>query len=70
MQSTNPPAVLFWTVVGALFGIAQMAGAVTSFVLLLRMGLAKETVVALAVTTTVTVLSILFFKIVKVQHRI
>ncbi len=70
MQGTNSPGVLFWAVTRALFGIAQMAGAVTSLALLVRMGQAKETVIALAVTMVATVLSIVLFKIIKVQDRV
>ncbi len=66
-QSSNQPVTLFWTVVRALLGIGQMAGAVTSLVLLIRLGPANITVISLAVTMALTVLSILLFKIVRVQ---
>lgn len=70
MQNTNSPTVLFWAVVRALLGIAQMAGAVTSLVLLISLGPARETVIALAVTMSLTVVSVTLFKIVKVQDRV
>lgn len=70
MESINSPAALFWVVVRTLLGIAQMAGAVTTLLLLIRFGQAPETVIALAVTMALTVLSIVLFKIVKVQNRV
>ncbi len=69
MLSTNSPSVLFWAVIRALFGIAQMSGAVVSLMLLIRMGPARESVIALSATMAVTVLSVLLFKILKVQNR-
>ena len=70
MLNTNSPPVLFWAVVRAVFGIAQMAGAIATLVLLIRVGQARETVIALCVTMAVTILSILLFKILKVQNRL
>jgi hypothetical protein len=69
MISTNSPTVVFWAVVRSLLGIAQMAGAVASLALLIRVGAAKEMMIALSVTMGITVLSILLFKILKMQDR-
>lgn len=68
MQATaNPPVVLFWGIVRFILGITQMTGAVASAVLLIRLGLATEILVALSATTGVSVLSIVLFRVLKVQ---
>lgn len=67
--SVNPPAVLFWAIVRMVLGIAQMAGAIATAVLLFRLGAATATVVALSITMGVTVLSILVFRVLKVQGK-
>ena len=70
MLSTNSPTVMFWAVVRVLLGTAQMAGAIVSLVLLMGMGLIRETMVSLFATLVMMVLSIFLFKVLKVDHRV
>ena len=65
--SVNAPAVLFWAVIRIILGIAQMAGAIVLAVCLCRYGAGRETIIALFVTMDVTVLSIVLFRLLKVQ---
>lgn len=69
MQSShiNPPVVVFWAVVRMVLGIAQMTGAIVSATLLLRLGLARETLIAVSITMVCTLGSIVLFKWLKVQ---
>lgn len=67
--SVNPPAVLFWAIVRFILGVAQMAGAIALAICLYRHGTGRETMIALFGTMGVTVLSILFFRVLKVQGK-
>jgi cytochrome b561 len=67
--SVNPPAVLFWAIVRLLLGITQMAGAIALAICLYRYGAGEETMIALFCTMGVTILSLLLFRILKVQGK-
>jgi hypothetical protein len=67
--SINPPAVLFWAIVRFILGIAQMAGAIALAICLYRYGAGRETMIALLGTMGVTVLSILLFRVLRVQGK-
>ena len=67
--SVNPPAVLFWAIIRIILGVMQMAGAIVLAVCLCRYGVGRETIVALLITMGVTVLSIVFFRLLRVQDR-
>ena len=59
--------VLFFGIVRSLFGIAQMIGAIVSVALLLRIGITRQSVVALMITAALTLVSLLLFRVLKVQ---
>ena len=65
----NPPMVLFWAIVRLVFAIAQMGGAVLLAICLYRFGAGRETMIVLFITMGVTVLSILLFRVFKVQEK-
>jgi low affinity Fe/Cu permease len=66
----NPPIVLFWAIVRMILGLAQMTGAIVFAACLFKFGPTNETVLALSITAGVTVLSIVLFRVVKVQNRV
>ena len=51
--------VLFFGIVRSLFGIAQMTGAIVSVALLLRIGITRQSVVALMITAALTLVGVL-----------
>lgn len=67
--SINSPAVLFWAIIRTILGIAQMAGAIVLAVCLYRYGPGRETITALLITMGVTVLSIVLFRLLRVQGK-
>ncbi len=67
--SINPPVVLFWAITRLILGVTQMAGAIVLAVCLYRYGAGRETMIALFVTMGATVLSILLFRVLKVQGK-
>ena len=67
--SINPPVVLFWAIVRLILGIAQMAGAIALAICLYRYGAGRETMIALFVTMGATILSILLFRVLRVQGK-
>ena len=60
--------VVFFGIVRSLFGIAQMTGAIVSVVLLLRIGITRQSVLALSITAALTLASLLLFRVLKVQE--
>lgn len=67
--SINARAVLFWAVIRLLLGITQMAGAIALAICLYRYGASRETIIALSITMGVTVLSIVLFRLLRVQDK-
>jgi hypothetical protein len=67
--SVNPPLVLFWAIIRLLLGITQMAGAIALAICLYRYGAGRETIIALSITMGVTVLSIVLFRLLRVQDK-
>jgi predicted lysophospholipase L1 biosynthesis ABC-type transport system permease subunit len=67
--SINPPVILFWAIVRLILGIAQMAGSVALAICLYRYGAGRETMIALFVTMGATILSILLFRVLRVQGK-
>jgi hypothetical protein len=67
--SVNPPAVLSWAMIRLILGIAQKAGAIVLAVCLYRYGAGRETIIALSITMGVTVLSIVLFRLLRVQGK-
>ena len=67
--SVNPPVVLFWAIIRLILGIAQMGGAIALAICLYRYGAGRETMIALYITMGVTVLSILLFRVLRVQGK-
>jgi hypothetical protein len=67
--SVNPPAVLSWAMIRLILGIAQIAGAIVLAVCLYRYGAGRETIIALSITMGVTVLSIVLFRLLRVQGK-
>jgi hypothetical protein len=65
----SPPARLFWAVVRTVLGILQMTGSIISVTLLFRLGLVRETLIAVGATGVITLLSIILFKWLKVQEK-
>lgn len=61
--------VLFWAIIRLILGIAQMVGAIALAICLYLYGTGWETMIALYITMGVTVLSILFFRVLKVQGK-
>jgi phosphoenolpyruvate-protein kinase (PTS system EI component) len=62
--------VLFWAIIRLIFAAAQIAGATALAVCLYRFGAGRETMIALFITMGVTILSIVLFRVVKVQDKI
>ena len=60
--------VMWWAIIRGVFGIAQMTGAVVSVLLLLRLGAAHETIMAVSITMLITLISIALFRWLKVQE--
>ncbi len=52
-----------------ILGIAQIAGAIVLAVCLYRYGAGRETIIALSITMGVTVLSIVLFRLLRVQGK-
>ena len=67
--SVNSPAVLLWAIIRIILGISQMGGAIVLAVCLYRYGSGRETMIALFITMGVTVLSIVLFRVLKVQGK-
>ena len=67
--SVNPPVVLFWAIVRLLLGITQMGGAIVLAICLYRYGAGRETIIALSLTMGVTLLSIVLFRLLRVQSK-
>ena len=61
--------VIFWAVVRSAFGVAQMTGTVVSAVLLIHLGTARETIVAVSITLLVTLKSVGLFRWLRVQEK-
>jgi predicted lysophospholipase L1 biosynthesis ABC-type transport system permease subunit len=61
--------VRFWAIVRLILGVAQMAGAVALAICLYRYGAGRETMIALFGTMGVTVVSILLFRVLRVQGK-
>jgi hypothetical protein len=61
--------VLFRAIVRLIFAIAQMGGAVVLAICLYRHGAGREAMIVLFITMGVTVLSILLFRVFKVQGK-
>jgi uncharacterized membrane protein YhaH (DUF805 family) len=57
----------WWAILRLLFGVAQIAGATASVLLLLSSGVNKVTVITVAVTGVITVLSRILFSPRKTQ---
>ena len=51
----------FWTVVRLAIGFAQMAGAVTAFVLLYETGVSEASLAAVVATSVATTISVMLF---------
>jgi hypothetical protein len=60
---------VFWAIVRIILGILQMTGAIVSATLLFRLGLARETIIAVVGTAFFTIISLVLFKWFKVQER-
>lgn len=67
--SINPPVVAFWAIIRIILGVTQMTGAIVLAVCLYRYGAGRETMIALFVTMGLTVLSILLFRVLRVQNK-
>lgn len=63
------PVIILWAVVRTILGIAQMTGAIVSATLVLRLGLARETIIAVAGTAVFAIISLILFRWLKVQER-
>jgi len=61
--------VLVWAIIRIILGIGQMAGAIVMAVCLYRYGGGRETMIALYITMGTTVLSLLLFRVLRVQGK-
>ena len=67
IEERTRSAVLFWSIARIVLGIAQMTGAIASAALLFQIGARRETVIAVSSTMIITLVSMLLFRVLKVQ---